>query len=378
MYIANATGCSSIWGGSAPSVPYTKNKKGQGPAWANSLFEDNAEYGYGMYLGQKAIRDKLKAKTEALIAIDYCYDGLKEAAQAWLDTYDDGKANQAATETYIAYLEGCLVSIDDNIEWHKQNAPDGLDAVLKAKENGETICICDACQLSKAILADKAYLAKKSIWIFGGDGWAYDIGFGGLDHVIASGEDVNIMVFDTEVYSNTGGQSSKSTPTGAIAQFAAAGKEVKKKDLAAIAMSYGYVYVAQIGQGADYNQTLKAISEAESYKGPSIVIAYAPCINHGIRIGMGKAQTRIKDAVTAGYWHLFRFDPRLKLEGKNPFQMDSKAPTASYKEFIGGEVRYSSLAQANHDRADKLFTKAEDVAKDKYEHLLRLAKLYEA
>ena len=235
-------------------------------------------------------------------------------------------------------------------------------------------CGCDA---AKAILADKDYLAKKSVWIFGGDGWAYDIGFGGLDHVIASGEDVNILVFDTEVYSNTGGQSSKSTPTGAIAQFAASGKEVKKKDLAQIAMSYGYVYVAQVAMGADYNQCMKAFVEAESYHGPSLIIAYAPCINHGIKIGMSKAQTEEKRAVEAGYWHLFRFDPRTAAEGKNPFTLDSKAPTASYKDFIMGEVRYNALARQNPERAETLFTKSEKNAMDKYNHLLKLAKLYD-
>ena len=350
MYIANATGCSSIWGGSAPSTPYAKDRYGRGPTWANSLFEDNAEYGYGMYLGQKAVRDRLERLTKELIAIDYCVASLKEAGQKWLDTMTNADENTPATEAFIAELESAIINA----------------------------CDCEACKLAAQILADKEFLAKKSIWIFGGDGWAYDIGFGGLDHVIATGEDVNIFVFDTEVYSNTGGQSSKATPTGAIAQFAAAGKEVKKKDLAAIAMSYGYVYVAQVGQGADYNQCIKAITEAENYNGPSIVIAYAPCINHGIRIGMGKSQTQIKNAVAAGYWHLFRFDPRLRLQGKNPFQMDSKAPTASYKEFIEGEVRYSSLKRSFPERADTLFEHAEAVAKDKYEHLLRLSKLYEA
>ena len=356
MYVANATGCSSIWGGSAPANPYTTNKAGRGPAWANSLFEDNAEYGYGMYLGQKAVRDRLVRLTKELIAIDWCEAGLKEAGQKWLDTVNDAAENTPATEAFISLLN------------------DGI----RGDDGKEFDCDCQACQLVREILRDKEYLAKKSIWIFGGDGWAYDIGFGGLDHVIASGEDVNILVFDTEVYSNTGGQSSKATPTGAIAQFAAAGKEVKKKDLASIAMSYGYVYVAQVGMGADYNQCLKAFNEAEAHKGPSVIIAYAPCINHGIRIGMGKAQTQIKNAVAAGYWHLFRFDPNLKLAGKNPFQMDSKAPTASYQEFIGGEVRYSSLQRSNPDRAADLFDKAEETAKDKYEHLLRLSKLYEA
>ena len=339
MYIANATGCSSIWGGSAPSTPYTVNKKGFGPAWANSLFEDNAEYGYGMYLAQKQLRSRLSAKVQALA--ETADAGFKAAAAAYLDTYSNGAENTAATEKLITELE----------------------------KNGSA--------LAKDILKDKDYLAKKSVWILGGDGWAYDIGFGGLDHVIAQNEDVNILVFDTEVYSNTGGQSSKSTPTGAVAQFAAAGKEVKKKDLAAIAMSYGYVYVAQIGMGADYNQCLKAFNEAESYNGPSIIIAYSPCINHGIRGGMGISQTEIKNAVTAGYWHLFRFDPRLKEAGKNPFQLDSKAPAASYKDFIKNEVRYSSLTRAFPERADVLFEQADKTAVDKYNHLLRLSKLYD-
>ena len=381
MYIANATGCSSIWGGSAPSNPYTKNKAGFGPAWANSLFEDNAEYGFGMYLAQKAIRDKLITKTEALIAVLHAYPALKEAAQKWLDTKDDGGLNKAAAEAYIQTLEECILPIDDAIAFLSTQTDDAYKAFLEKmkewKADGAVSCRCGACTLAQEILAEKDYLAKKSIWIFGGDGWAYDIGFGGLDHVIASGEDVNILVFDTEVYSNTGGQSSKSTPTGAIAQFAAAGKEVKKKDLAAIAMSYGYVYVAQVGQGSDYNQCIKAFNEAESYNGPSIVIAYAPCINHGIKAGMGKAQARTKEAVASGYWHLFRYDPRLALEGKNPFQLDSKAPQESYIDFIKGEVRYSSLERSFPDRADRLFDKAEKVAKEKYTHLQRLSKLYE-
>ena len=341
MYIANATGCSSIWGGSAPSTPYTVNKEGKGPAWANSLFEDNAEYGYGMYLAQDHMRKAAIAKVEELAKITKS-DEKRAACEKYLATVNDGAANKAATEELIKALE---------------STPD-----------------CPYCQ---EILQYKDFLNKKSVWIFGGDGWAYDIGFGGLDHVIASGEDVNILVFDTEVYSNTGGQSSKSTPTGAVAQFAAAGKEVKKKDLAAIAMSYGYVYVAQVAMGADYNQCIKAFTEAESYHGPSIVIAYAPCINHGIRAGMSQAQTEIKNAVAAGYWNNLRFDPRLAAEGKNPFQLDSKAPTADYKQFISGEVRYSSLTRAFPDRADVLFDKAAENAKAKYEHLLRMAKLYD-
>ncbi len=344
MYIANATGCTSIWGGSAPSTPYTVGKDGRGPAWASSLFEDNAEYGYGMYLAQASMRNTLISKIVALNK-ETSKDFIREATAAYLETVTDGTRNKAATTALIAALE--------------KSAAEG----------------CPKCA---EILTGKENLSKKSVWIFGGDGWAYDIGFGGLDHVIASGEDVNIFVFDTEVYSNTGGQSSKSTPTGAVAQFAAAGKDVKKKDLAAIAMSYGYVYVAQIAMGADYNQCVKAIADAESYNGPSLIIAYAPCINHGIKGGMGMAQTEIKNAVAAGYWHMFRFDPRLALEGKNPFQLDSKAPTASYKDFINGEVRYSSLVRAFPERATELFDKATKSAADKYEHLVRLTKLYDA
>ena len=381
MYIANATGCSSIWGGSAPSTPYCKNKQGRGPTWANSLFEDNAEYGYGMFLAQKTIRDRLATKTKELIAVPHAYPALKEAAQNWLDTMDDGNLNKAAAEVYIQLLEECILPVDDAIAFLSTQTDDAYKSFLEQmkewKAAGAVSCRCDACKLAGEILADKEFLGKKSVWILGGDGWAYDIGYGGLDHVIASGEDVNILVFDTEVYSNTGGQSSKATPTGAIAQFAAAGKEVKKKDLASMAMSYGYVYVAQIGQGADYKQCIDAFNEAESYHGPSIVIAYAPCINHGIKGGMGKSQTQIKNAVAAGYWHLFRFDPRLTLEGKNPFQMDSKAPTTDYKEFIGGEVRYSSLTRSFPERAERLFDKAAKNATEKYDHLLRLSKLYE-
>jgi len=335
MYIANATGCSSIWGGSAPSTPYAADKDGRGPAWANSLFEDNAEFGYGMFLGQKAIREK---NIEKLAKIAEAEPSVKPAIDKFLDTKDCGTCSRVATEE-----------------------------LLKAISNLNN-------EDAKNVIADKEFLAKKSVWIFGGDGWAYDIGFGGVDHVLASGEDVNIMVFDTEVYSNTGGQSSKATPTGAIAQFAAAGKAVKKKDLAAIAMSYGYVYVAQIAQGADYNQCLKAMLEAESYNGPSLIIAYAPCINHGIKGGMSIAQTEEKKAVQSGYWHLFRFDPRLALEGKNPFQLDSKEPTLSYEDFLMGEVRYNSLARANPERAKELFAKAQADAKAKYEHLVELAK----
>ncbi|MEG1942906.1 MAG: pyruvate:ferredoxin (flavodoxin) oxidoreductase, partial [Angelakisella sp.] len=349
MYIANATGCSSIWGGSAPSTPYTVNKDGHGPAWANSLFEDNAEYGYGMYLAQKNHRNHLVRLTEELIALDYCVPELKTAGKQWLETLEEAKENGIATAAYVMQLKAGIV--------------DG--------------CTCEACVRAREILNDSEFLSKKSNWILGGDGWSYDIGFGGLDHVIASGEDVNILVFDTEVYSNTGGQASKSTPTGAVAQFAAAGKAVKKKDLAGIAMSYGYVYVAQIAMGADYNQCIKAFAEAESYHGPSLIIAYAPCINHGIKGGLVNAQAEIKNAVTAGYWHMFRFDPRLVEEGKNPFTLDSKAPTASYDDFIRNEVRYSSLLRAFPERAEELFAQATKNAAAKYEHLLRLSKLYE-
>ncbi len=340
MYIANATGCSSIWGGSAPSTPYTFNKKGYGPAWSNSLFEDNAEFGYGMFLGQETLRNRVIAKVEALAA-DACNEEVKAAAEEFLATKNDGAANTPASEKLIAALEAC------------------------------------GCDAGKAILAEKDYLRKKSQWIFGGDGWAYDIGFGGLDHVLASGKNVNVMVFDTEVYSNTGGQASKSTPTGAIAQFAAAGKVVKKKDLAGIAMSYGYVYVAHIAMGADMNQCLKAIREAEAYDGPSLIIAYAPCINHGIKTGMATAQAEEKKAVQAGYWHLFRYNPELKAAGSNPFVMDSKAPnTDEFKDFLMGEVRYNALARQNPERAEALFDAAVENAKDRYDYLTRLAALY--
>lgn len=346
MFIANATGCSSIWGASAPATPYTKNKKGYGPAWQNSLFEDNAEFGLGMALGQKAIRNRLIEYVEG-IQKDTDSADLKTACQNYLDTVTDSTSSRPATDALIAELE--------------KNTEDA--------KVGELV---------KKTLVDKDELAKKSMWIFGGDGWAYDIGFGGLDHVIASGENVNILVFDTEVYSNTGGQASKATPVGSVAQFAAAGKAVKKKDLAAIAMSYGYVYVAQCAMGADNNQVLKAMVEAESYNGPSLVICYAPCINHGIKGGMGIAQLEEKKAVEAGYWNIFRYDPRLADEEKNPFMLDGKAPSASYRDFIMGEVRYNSLTRSFPERAEKLFEKAEKVAADKYAHLEKLASLPDA
>lgn len=336
MYIANATGCSSIWGGSAPSTPYTKNTLGKGPAWANSLFEDNAEYGYGMFLGQEAIRNSYISKVRDITENGNNAD-VVNAANNYLETIDNGDANAIATKELIAALTSCR------------------------------------CDKAKDILKGKDYLAKKSVWAFGGDGWAYDIGFGGLDHVLASGRNINVLVFDTEVYSNTGGQSSKATPTGAVAQFAAAGKDVKKKDLAAIAMSYGYIYVAQIAQGANMAQAVKAISEADAYDGPSLIIAYAPCINHGIKGGMGNAMAEEKRAVDSGYWHLFRFDPRLADKGENPFQLDSAAPSSDYKEFIKSEVRYSSLMRSFPERAEELFDKAEKNAVEKYEHLEKLA-----
>ena len=339
MYIANATGCSSIWGNSSPSTPYTVNAKGQGPAWSNSLFEDNAEFGYGMLLAQKALRKGLKAKVEDIIA-NTSDESVKAACQEWIDTFNIGALNGTATDKMVAALEGCD---------------------------------CDVC---RDVVKNKDFLAKKSQWVFGGDGWAYDIGFGGVDHVLASGQDINVMVFDTEVYSNTGGQSSKATPIGAVAQFAAGGKEVKKKDMASIAMSYGYVYVAQIAMGADYNQTVKAIAEAEAYPGPSLIIAYAPCINHGIKKGMSKAQTEEELAVKCGYWHNFRYNPALKAEGKPAFTLDSKAPTEDYQEFLNGEVRYNSLMRSNPEKAKKLFAQSEEGAKERYAYLNKLITLY--
>ncbi len=345
MYISNATGCSSIWGGSAPATPYTVNKEsGRGPAWANSLFEDNAEHGLGMYLGQKAIRERLIAKVEEMAASDKASAEFKAAAEEFLATKDNGEANEAATKALVAELE-------------------------KAAAEG--------CPAAPEVLAEKDYLSKKSVWIFGGDGWAYDNGFGGLDHVLASGEDVNVMVFDTEVYSNTGGQASKASNLGQVAQFAASGKGITKKNLAEIAMSYGYVYVAQIAMGADMNQTLKALAEAEAYPGPSLIIGYAPCEMHGVKGGMVNCQAEMKKAVESGYWHMFRFNPALKAEGKAAFAMDSKEPTASYVDFIKSETRYARLAQQFPERAEELFAKAEKASKEKYQHLLKVKEMYE-
>ncbi|MDR0531362.1 MAG: pyruvate:ferredoxin (flavodoxin) oxidoreductase [Oscillospiraceae bacterium] len=381
MYIANATGCSSIWGGSAPSTPYTVNKEGRGPAWQNSLFEDNAEFGYGFLLANNAVRRRLVGLTERLLET-HAVAELKAAAQKWLDTLESSEENPAAAREYIAQLEDGIVNIDEAIAFLKTQSGEPWEGFLKAqlasKAAGATLCQCAACKLAAEILKDKDYLVKKSVWCLGGDGWAYDIGFGGLDHVIAQNEDINLLVFDTEVYSNTGGQASKSTPTGAVAKFAAAGKEVKKKDLAQIAMSYGYVYVAQVAMGADYNQCLKAFAEAEAYPGPSVIIAYAPCINHGIKGGMGNGMAEEAAAVASGYWHLFRFDPRLKAQGKNPFQLDSKAPTQSYRAFIESEVRYSSLKRAFPEKADTLFERSAQQAEEKYAHLQKLQEVYGA
>ncbi len=338
MMIANATGCSSIWGASMPASPYTKNQKGQGPTWANSLFEDNAEYGYGMFIGTQKIREQLAEHVKAVIAV--AGDEVKVALEDWLEHKDQGEGTRARAERVVHLLENA----------------------------GEL------CEHGKAILENKQYLVKRSHWIFGGDGWAYDIGFGGLDHVLASGEDVNVFVFDTEVYSNTGGQASKSTNTAAIAQFAANGKRTKKKDLGMIAMTYGYVYVAQVAMGADKNQLMKAITEAEAYPGPSLIIAYAPCITHGIKAGMGLSQEEERRAVAAGYWDLYRYNPTLKGTDKNPFSLDSKEPTENFREFLMGEVRYSSLQKAYPDVAEQLFEKTEEDAKERRLSYVRMQK----
>ncbi|HJB57069.1 MAG TPA: pyruvate:ferredoxin (flavodoxin) oxidoreductase [Candidatus Flavonifractor intestinipullorum] len=345
MYITNATGCSSIWGGPAATSPYTVNKEGKGPAWANSLFEDNAEHGLGLYLGQKAIRDRLISKLVEMAAADATPAEAKAAIQAFLDTKDDGAANGPATKALIAELE-------------------------KGAEAG--------CANCKEVLQEKEYLNKKAVWIFGGDGWAYDIGYGGLDHVLASGEDVNVFVFDTEVYSNTGGQASKASNIGQVAQFAAAGKRVAKKSLSEIAMQYGYVYVAQVAMGspANQSQTLKAINEAVNYHGPSLIIGYAPCEMHSIKGGMTNCQSEMKKAVDCGYWNLFRFNPELKKEGKNPFTLDSKAPAGGYQEFLMNEARYSSLTRSFPDVAKELFAQNEEAAKERYDHLVKLIELY--
>lgn len=344
MMIANATGCSSIWGGSAPSTPYTKNAEGKGPAWANSLFEDNAEYGYGMAIAVKTIRNTIKEKVESLLALSID-ESVKAPFKAWLEGMNDADASKVATADILKVLANNSVT----------------DAAAK--------------EILGYVADNKDYLVKRSVWIVGGDGWAYDIGYGGLDHVLASGENVNVLVFDTEVYSNTGGQASKSTPVAAVAKFAASGMKVKKKDLGMIATTYGYVYVAQASMGANQAHFLKVLQEAESYDGPSLIICYAPCINHGIKTGMGTAQRRMKEAVESGYWHLWRFDPRVKEEGKNPFFLDSKEPTSSFQDFILAETRYTSLKTQFPEIASELFKTAEEQAKDRYAGYVRMAKM---
>lgn len=344
MMLANATGCSSIWGGSAPSTPYTTNHEGKGPAWANSLFEDNAEFGYGMMLGVKQMRNKIAQNMEKLLTMDIC-GCAKEAFTAWLEAKNDGEASKVASAKVIEVL-------NDTCGCNSEGEIATLINEIKERQD---------------------YLVKRSQWIVGGDGWAYDIGYGGLDHVLASGEDVNVLVYDTEIYSNTGGQASKSTPISAMAKFAAAGKRSRKKDLGMMAMSYGNVYVAQVGMGADKNQLMKAILEAEKYDGPSLIIAYSPCISHGLKEGMGRSQANIEKAVKAGYWHLYRYNPTLKAEGKNPFTLDSKEPTESFRDFLMDQVRYSAIAKQFPEVADELFTMAEENAKERYANYKRLA-----
>ena len=368
MYISNATGCSSIWGGPAATSPYCTNKAGHGPAWCNSLFEDNAEHGLGMFTGQNKIREDLADETRQLIAVEWARPELKAAAQAWLDTMNDGTANAEPAKAYVKALEESICTVEELAAMPQLAAH---AAELKAK--GALLCDCAACTLAADILSKKEYLAKKSMWIFGGDGWAYDIGYGGLDHVIASKQDVNIFVFDTEVYSNTGGQASKASNIGQVAQFAAAGKEIKKKSLSEIAMQYGYVYVAQVAMGANPAQTIKAITEAEAYHGPSLIIGYSPCEMHSIKGGMMNCQKEMKKAVDCGYWNLFRYNP----EGEKKFTLDSKAPAGGYQEFLMNEARYSRLTREFPERADVLFQRNEDEAKARYEHLLKLVEMYD-
>ena len=368
MYISNATGCSSIWGGPAATSPYCTNKAGHGPAWCNSLFEDNAEHGLGMFTGQNKIREDLADETRQLIAVEWARPELKAAAQAWLDTMNDGTANAEPAKAYVKALEESICTVEELAAMPQLAAH---AAELKAK--GALLCDCAACTLAADILSKKEYLAKKSMWIFGGDGWAYDIGYGGLDHVIASKQDVNIFVFDTEVYSNTGGQASKASNIGQVAQFAAAGKEVKKKSLSEIAMQYGYVYVAQVAMGANPAQTIKAITEAEAYHGPSLIIGYSPCEMHSIKGGMMNCQKEMKKAVDCGYWNLFRYNP----EGEKKFTLDSKAPAGGYQDFLMNEARYSRLTREFPERAEVLFQRNEDEAKARYEHLLKLIEMYD-
>ncbi len=382
MMISNATGCSSIWGGPAATSPYTVNKEGHGPAWANSLFEDNAEHGLGLYLGQKKIRDDLKAKAEQLISLPGCCAELKDAARNWLDTYGSADANQAAAKAFIRELEEDILPVDDCISFFRTDKAkelfgdktgDMLAHMEQIKSEGVVHCDCPACSLAAEILEKKDYLNKKSCWIFGGDGWAFDIGFGGVDHVLASGEDVNVFVFNTEVYSNTGGQASKASNIGQVAQFAAAGKEIKSKSLAEMAMTYGYVYVAQIAMGANKVQTLAAITEAEAYPGPSLIIAYSPCEMHSIKGGMTNCQKEMDKAVKCGYWNLFRYNPSKNSE---KFTLDSKLPAGGYREFLMNEARYSRLTREFPDRAEELFEENEANAKARYEHLQRLVEMY--
>ena len=368
MYISNATGCSSIWGGPAATSPYCTNKAGHGPAWCNSLFEDNAEHGLGIFTGQNKIREDLADETRQLIAVEWARPELKAAAQAWLDTMNDGTANAEPAKAYVKALEESICTVEELAAMPQLAAH---AAELKAK--GALLCDCAACTLAADILSKKEYLAKKSMWIFGGDGWAYDIGYGGLDHVIASKKDVNIFVFDTEVYSNTGGQASKASNIGQVAQFAAAGKEVKKKSLAEIAMQYGYVYVAQVAMGANPAQTLKAITEAEAYHGPSLIIGYSPCEMHSIKGGMMNCQKEMKKAVDCGYWNLFRFNPA----AEKKFTLDSKAPAGGYHDFLMNEARYSRLTREFPDRAENLFARNEAEAKARYDHLLKLIEMYD-
>ena len=367
MYISNATGCSSIWGGPAATSPYCTNKDGHGPAWCNSLFEDNAEHGLGMFTGQNKIREDLADETRQLIAVEWARPELKAAAQAWLDTMNDGTANAEPAKAYVKALEESICTVEELAAM-----PQFAEHAAELKAKGALFCDCAACTLAADILSKKEYLAKKSMWIFGGDGWAYDIGYGGLDHVIASKQDVNIFVFDTEVYSNTGGQASKASNIGQVAQFAAAGKEIKKKSLSEIAMQYGYVYVAQVAMGANPAQTIKAITEAEAYHGPSLIIGYSPCEMHSIKGGMMNCQKEMKKAVDCGYWNLFRYNP----EGEKKFTLDSKAPAGGYQEFLMNEARYSRLTREFPERADVLFQRNEDEAKARYEHLLKLVEMY--
>ena len=368
MYISNATGCSSIWGGPAATSPYCTNKDGHGPAWCNSLFEDNAEHGLGMFTGQNKIREDLADETRQLIAVEWARPELKAAAQAWLDTMNDGTANAEPAKAYVKALEESICTVEELAAM-----PQFAEHAAELKAKGALFCDCAACTLAADILSKKEYLAKKSMWIFGGDGWAYDIGYGGLDHVIASKQDVNIFVFDTEVYSNTGGQASKASNIGQVAQFAAAGKEVKKKSLSEIAMQYGYVYVAQVAMGANPAQTIKAITEAEAYHGPSLIIGYSPCEMHSIKGGMMNCQKEMKKAVDCGYWNLFRYNP----EGEKKFTLDSKAPAGGYQEFLMNEARYSRLTREFPERAEVLFKRNEDEAKARYEHLLKLIDMYD-